>query len=94
MHTREDLARLKASPGLHGARCPKCDYLFDAYDTPAPINDVLARLRGMRCPSCGKKRGLGLLMPWKYQERVEAKIVAEERREEVRKTADKYISRR
>lgn len=37
----EDLQRLSSRPGLHGAHCTECNYLFDAYETPSRIKDVI-----------------------------------------------------
>jgi DNA-directed RNA polymerase subunit RPC12/RpoP len=92
-HTQFDLVRLELNPGLHGAMCMSCKYLFDAYDTPAPLDDVLMRMKTLRCPSCGKRKHLHLLMPWKYREMVAAEIEAEAKREAVRTVADKYVPR-
>ena len=88
-----DLLRLKQRPGLHGAHCRACNYLFDAYDTPAPLNDVVMRLKTMRCPRCDSRENVDVVMPWKYVELVEVEIAADDRREAVRQLADKYISR-
>ena len=40
-----DLFRLTGRPGLHGAHCTECDYLFDAYDTPTRLGDVTMLLK-------------------------------------------------
>ena len=88
-----DKFRLKMTPGMHGAHCQRCDYLFDAFDTPTPLNDAIMRIKTTRCPRCNKRDKLFLLMPFKYREMVAAAIATEQRREAVRQTADKYIPR-
>lgn len=85
--------RPEASPGLHGAHCHRCDYLFDAFDTPQPLNDAIMRLETTHCPNCRKRDKLFLLMPFKYREMVANRVLSERRREAVRQVADKYISR-
>lgn len=85
--------RLDASPGLHGAHCQRCDYLFDAFYTPQPLNDAIMRMETMRCPKCAKRDKLFLLMPFKYRAMVADRALAEQRREAVRTVADKYIPR-
>lgn len=85
--------RIEASPGLHGAHCQRCDYLFDAFNTPTPLNDAIMRMKTTRCPQCSTRDKLFLLMPFKYREMVAARIEAERRREAVRQIADKYIPR-
>lgn len=92
MH-RSEQVRLKAAPGMHGAHCRRCNYLFDAYDTPQPLDDVIMRMETMRCPRCRKRDNLFLLMPFKYREMVAERVAAEDRHEAVRQVADKYISR-
>jgi len=92
MRTAEQV-RLESSPGMHGAHCRRCDYLFDAFDTPQPLNDAIMRMKTARCPKCRKSDKLFLLMPFKYREMVAERVIAEERREAVRQVADKYIQR-
>lgn len=92
MPTPEQI-RLEASPGLHGAHCHRCNYLFDAFDTPQPLGDAIMRMETLRCPKCRKRDKLFLLMPYKYRELVAARALAEEHREAVRRVADKYIPR-
>lgn len=88
-----ELVRIDLRPGLHGARCRDCDRLFDAYETPCPMDDVIMRLSTMRCPECGGRSAVDLLMPWKYREMVAASIAREAESERVRLVADKYIPR-
>lgn len=77
-----DLARIRSSPGLHGAHCTECDYIFDAFTTPAPLADVVMHMKTTRCPKCGKRKHLLLLMPPRYQEMAEERAAgaAHERR--------------
>jgi len=88
-----DLLRLDLRPGLHGAHCTRCDRLFDAYDTPAPLADVLARVKTMICGECGERDKLMLLMPHKYREMVADAIRKAEAREALMRKVDKYIPR-
>jgi hypothetical protein len=66
-----DELRLKMTPGMHGAHCQRCAYLFDAFDTPTPINDAIMRMETTRCPRCKRRDKLFLLMPFRYREMVE-----------------------
>lgn len=78
---------------MHGIHCESCDYLFDGFDTPAPLSDALMRMRTLVCPICGDRRRLMLLMPKSYRAQVLARVEREERKEAARQIADKYIPR-
>lgn len=88
-----DIVRLAAAPGMHGAHCARCDYLFDAFNTPQPLNDAIMRMEGMKCPRCRKRDKLFLMMPSRYRAAVADRVEDERRREAVRLVADKYIQR-
>lgn len=89
-----DLQRLSDRPGLHGAHCTECDYLFDTYETPSRMNDVIMLLENICCPQCCERQSIVLLMPLTYRKMVEKQIAKEAERERVRLVADKYIERR
>lgn len=93
MMDAQDLFRLERHPGMHGVHCTKCDRLFDAFDTPTRLDEGLMRMKSLTCPSCGKRKHLNLLMPYKYREMASAFVAREAERERIRQIADKYISR-
>lgn len=93
MYDQSDILRLKQRPGLHGALCTGCDYLFDAHDTPSRLGDVVMQLKTIECPRCETRKNLLLLMPFKYMMLMEHRVAIEIKRENVRQTADKYIPR-
>ena len=70
------MVRSMSSASMYGAHCTRCDYLFDAFDTPSPLEDALMRLETLLCPRCRQRNNLRLLMPDRYREMVAGRVSA------------------
>ncbi len=91
--TAIDLVRIKASPGLHGCHCEKCNRLFDAFDAPLAMDEAVMRMKVLRCPECGSRKHLMVMMHHRYVELAQQELDREAERERVRQIADRYIER-
>jgi DNA-directed RNA polymerase subunit RPC12/RpoP len=91
--TSADVLRIKSMPGLHGCHCIKCDRLFDAFDAPLPMDEAVMRMATIRCPACGKRKHLVVMMHHRYVEMAQVALDEETERERVRQVADRYMPR-
>ncbi len=89
----DEVVRLNQRPGLHGVHCTLCDRLFDGVDAPLRLDEAVMRMKTAVCPSCGKRRHLHLLMPWRYRAVLVQRVRREQAAEAVRQVADRYIAR-